>query len=438
MKPQVVKKLLMSQIATIAANAKSFCVDAERNFSRKRKLTMEKVISGIIGMGSGNLTNEVVDLFNDSPESPTSSAFCQQRCKITVEAFETVFRLFSKKLGDSFNDKLPVLAIDGSKIQIPTNPNDPDSFLPGTNERKPYNLLHLNALYDITHQIYQDAIIQKVKSANEHLALVEMVDRSLLHSALLIADRGYESYNNLAHIQEKGWYFLFRIKDGDYGIKQGFTLPDEDSYDISVELNLTRKQTNEVKELTKDRNHYRCISSDMIFDFLPSQSRKKDPIKFYKLLFRIMRFPISEDAYETIITNLPADKYPPAEIKKLYASRWGIETSFRDLKYTMGMLDFHSKKVECIQQEIYAHLIMYNFAEMITSHVVIKKKQRKYTYKANFLVAAHMCRKYYRGITSPPDLETIISKNLVPIRPDRHRLRYQSARIFKGFLYRVA
>ena len=438
MKPQVVKKLLMSQIATIAANAKSFCVDAERNFSRKRKLTMEKVISGIIGMGSGNLTNEVVDLFNDSPESPTSSAFCQQRCKITVEAFETVFRLFSKKLGDSFNDKLPVLAIDGSKIQIPTNPNDPDSFLPGTNERKPYNLLHLNALYDITHQIYQDAIIQKVKSANEHLALVEMVDRSLLHSALLIADRGYESYNNLAHIQEKGWYFLFRIKDGDYGIKQGFTLPDEDSYDISVELNLTRKQTNEVKELTKDRNHYRWISSDMIFDFLPSQSRKKDPIKFYKLLFRIVRFPISEDAYETIITNLPADKYPPAEIKKLYASRWGIETSFRDLKYTMGMLDFHSKKVECIQQEIYAHLIMYNFAEMITSHVVIKKKQRKYTYKANFSVAAHMCRKYYRGITSPPDLETIISRNLVPIRPDRHRLRYQSARIFKGFLYRVA
>ena len=122
----------------------------------------------------------------------------------------------------------------------------------------------------------------------------------------------------------------------------------------------------------------------------------------------------------------------------MYESRWGIETSFRDLKYTMGMLNFHSKKVECIQQEIYAHLTMYNFAEMITSHVVIKKKQRKYTYKANFSVAAHMCKKFYRGITSPPDLETIISRNLVPIRPDRHRERYQSARIFRGFLYRVA
>ena len=105
----------MSQIATIAANAKSFCVDAERNFSRKRKLTMEKVISGIIGMGSGNLTNEVVDLFNDSPESPTSSAFCQQRCKITVEAFETVFRLFSKKLGDS-NPSFALTSIKNNKL----------------------------------------------------------------------------------------------------------------------------------------------------------------------------------------------------------------------------------------------------------------------------------------------------------------------------------
>lgn len=438
MKPQIVKKLLMSQIKTVATNAKSFCIDPERNFSRKRKLTMERVIMGIIGMGSGCLTNELLDLFDNSPEAPTSSAFCQQRCKITVEAFEAVFRSFSKELYDSLDDELPVLAVDGSKIQIPTNPNDVDSFIPGSNGHRPYNLLHLNALYNLKHQIYQDAVIQKAKSANEHLALVKMVDRSLLSRALLIADRGYESYNNLAHIQEKGWYFLFRIKDGNCGIKQGLTLPDKESYDINFELNLTRKKTNEVRELIKDNNHYRCIQNNMVFDYLPLKNRKKDPTKFYKLSFRIVRFLISEDTYETIITNLPNDKYPPKEIKKLYASRWGIETSFRDLKYTMGMLDFHSKKVECLQQEIYAHLIMYNFAEMITSHVVIKKKQRKYAYKASFSVAANMCRKYYRGKTSPPDLETIISRNLVPIRPDRHQVRYQSSRTFRGFLYRVA
>ena len=129
--------------------------------------------------------------------------------------------------------------------------------------------------------------------------------------------------------------------------------------------------------------------------------------------FRIVRFNLSEDTFETIITNLDVDTYPMLKIKELYASRWGIETSFRDLKYTIGMLNFHSKNVMCIQQEIYAQMIMYNFVQMITSHVVIAKKQRKHTYKANFSVATHMCRLFYRGKTTSPNLETIIAKNLI-------------------------
>ena len=64
---------------------------------------------------------------------------------------------------------------------------------------------------------------------------------------------------------------------------------------------------------------------------------------------------MTDELYETVLTNLDKDVYPPEKLRELYASRWGIETSFRDLKYTVGMLDFHSKKVMCIHQEIYAH-----------------------------------------------------------------------------------
>lgn len=91
----------------------------------------------------------------------------------------------------------------------------------------------------------------------------------------------------------------------------------------------------------------------------------------------------------------------------------------------------------CIQQEIYAHLIMYNFCLMITSHVVIKQKQIKHTYKANFSVAVHMCRLFYlRKITSPI-LEAIISRNVIPVRPSRHKVRNNSDKSFKGSLYRM-
>ncbi len=438
MKPIYIKKLLISEINKVASEPHNYCTNPDTDFTRNRKLSMEKMLQGIIGMESKSLTNELLDLFDASAETPSASAFIQQRDKIRPIAFESIFKNFSKKLMNSFDNDIPVFAIDGSDIQIPTNPTDTESYIAGTNGHKGYNLLHINALYDLNKHIYSDVIIQKARERNEHKAFQELVDCSEITKALIIADRGYESFNSMAHIQEKGWFFLIRVRDGNNGIKQGLDLPESDCFDVNISLKLTRKKTNAVKELLKDKNHYRMVSSTQPFDFLPLKNKKAEPTRFYELNFRIVRFPISEAIYETVVTNLDEDRYPAIEIKKLYASRWGIETSFRDLKYTVGLLNFHSKKVMCILQEIYAHMIMYNFAEMITSHVAIEKKQRKYTYKANFSVATHICRLFYREKTTPPDLEAIIAKNLIPIRPDRHRERNVKAKIFQGFLYKVA
>ena len=214
-----------------------------------------------------------------------------------------------------------VLAVDGSDIQIATNPDDLSSFHPGANGQKPYNLLHLNALFDLKQKIYTDAIIQGRIDWNEHSALQEMVDRSNIRKALVIADRGYESYNNMAHIQEKGWYFLIRIKDGRTGIKEGLVLPKLDEFDKNISLKLTRKQTKETKELFKDKNHYRFIPSTVTFDYLPQKLRKHDPTEFYTLNFRIVRFKVTDELYETLLTNLDSDAYPPNKLKELYASR---------------------------------------------------------------------------------------------------------------------
>ena len=54
------------------------------------------------------------------------------------------------------------------------------------------------------------------------------------------------------------------------------------------------------------------------------------------------------------------NEFSTEEIKELYALRWGIETSFRELKYAVGLTSFHSKKHEYIIQEIWARLLLYN------------------------------------------------------------------------------
>ena len=322
MKPKHIKKLLMSEIETVANASDKYCSNPGRDFSRERKLSFKKVVESIIGMGSKGLTNELIDIFNNDPEMPSASAFVQQRSKIKPEAFRDILAGFTEKITEQ-SCQLRLLAVDGSDIQIATNPDDEDTYFPGANGQKPYNLIHLNALYDLEQHIYVDSRIQGRMSWNEHIALQEMVDKSDIQKALVIADRGYESYNNMAHIQEKGWFFLIRVKDGKAGIKDGLLLPEENEFDVDICLKLVRKQTNEIKELMKDKNKYRFIPHNASFDYLPEKTRKADPVIFYELKFRVVRFEIGTESYETVLTNLDKDAYPATELKRLYAARWG-------------------------------------------------------------------------------------------------------------------
>lgn len=442
-KSQELKKLLLSIINAQKQNLTGLVSNPLVDFSRNRKIPYENMILSLLTMEGSSLTNELLRQFGCRTTTATASAFVQQRQKILPIALEKLFHEFVLHTSQDDNYKgYKLLAVDGSDIQIPTNLKDEDSLIITKEGIKPYNLLHLNALYNLLTHTYEDAIVFKCKEAGENKALTAMVDKSTIAGkAIVIMDRGYEAYNNMAHIQEKGWFYLIRIKDfGQHktGILHGLELPDVDEFDEYIDLNLSRKQTNEMKKLFQKKNAFRKIAHNKTFDYLPAKSKKSDATVLYHLPFRIVRFPISEDSYEVVVTNLEAEEFPPDELKKLYGMRWGIETSFRDLKYTVGLLHFHSKKVEFILQEIFSSLIMYNFSELITSHVVIEKGTRKYDYKVNFSVAVHICREFLLKENIPPDIELLIAKYITPIRPGRSRPREMKVKQTISFMYRVA
>ena len=432
--PKYIKNTLFSVIHDMAKHSEDFCCCPEKNFTRKRKLPFEKVLTLLVKMGGHSLRDEMLDCL-DFEEMPASvSALVQQRRKIPPEALEYLFHKFTAtcekpKLYKGYR----LLAVDGSDLQFTANPNDPLSYFPGANGQKHYSFLHLNALYDLNSNLYLDAIVQKKRAANENAALINMVNRSqIAQPVILIADRGYEAYNTLEHISRKGWKYLIRIKESN-GIISPLPLPEGD-FDLPVQLFLTRKQNKNVKALQKEfPGIYRFLPVHVHFPFLPADSSV-----FYPFSFRIVRFKISDDSTETLITNLDADTFPAEELKRLYHMRWGIETSFRQLKYTVGLSLFQSKKVEYITQEIFARLTMYNFCELITSHVVIQKKRRKYVYQTNFTAAVHICRQFLRGSVAPPKVEELIEMHIIPIRPGRCAPRKAKNIKFNGFLYRIA
>ena len=48
-------------------------------------------------------------------------------------------------------------------------------------------------------------------------------------------------------------------------------------------------------------------------------------------------------------------------------------------------------------QEIYARLILYNYCELITMHVIIQQKGTKHVYQMNYTIAIHICRYFLRN-----------------------------------------
>jgi Transposase DDE domain len=433
--PSLVKGKLTGIISKMAAEPKLFVKNPNVDFTRKRKLSFETVMNLILSMGGNSLTSELMEYFNYNVDMASSSAFIQQRNKLLPFAFEFLFNEFTHSFQDlKTYEGYRLLAVDGSDLNICHNPNDVDTYFQSIPNSKGFNQVHLNAVYDLCNKLYVDVCIQPGRKENEFRALTDMIDRSNISGdVIVIADRGYESYNVFAHIEQKGWKYAIRVKDKmSTGILSALNLPDEDEFDVNINIILTRKQT----KVTKSNPElYKFLPKSSTFDYLDLHINM-----FYPITFRVVRFKISEDAHETIITNLNSEKFPPEKIKELYHLRWGIETSFRELKYAIGLISFHSKKVEHITQEIFARLVMYNFCELITMHVVIQQKNTKHCYQVNFTRAIQVCKHYFKcqSNISPPDVEALIRKNILPIREGRKDPRKVKAKAVVSFLYRVA
>ena len=433
--PKMMKRILKKCINEMSAHPEAFAKKPGKDFTRERKIPFKQVLNSVLSMTGKSLRGELMEYFHLNTSMPTVSAFVQQRNKVDHRAFEILFHTFTNAVDERilFNG-YRLIAVDGSDIHTPTNKDDADSYYKGANGQKPYNLFHLNALYDLQRKIYTDAVVQGGHSKNEHRAFVTMVDRDETPvPTIYMADRGYESYNNMAHIIEKGQKFLIRVKDSkNNSIVSGLILPDYDEFDIPCCIGLTRKQTKQVKN-----SNLKFVPHTSTFDYLPRTTKKAIPMQPYYLSFRVVRFKLTEDTYEVLLTNLSEDEFSVADLKELYAMRWGIETSFRDLKYSLALSYFHSKKTENILQEIFARLTMYNFTELITSHVVVKQKNRKHSYRINFAAAVHICRNFFLKNISPSDVEALLLMHLLPIRQRSANLRRGSSKFAPSFAYRI-
>ncbi|MBO5342049.1 MAG: IS4 family transposase [Lachnospiraceae bacterium] len=434
--PNVLKENLDSAIQEVVSDFKENYHINNHNpdFSRKRVLTMGTVINLLLSMQGGSLKKELYD----AGVPVSASAFVQQRDKIPWTVMEEVFESFNSKCKDTKTYKgYRVLAIDGTTINMARNPKS-DSFVINNSTPKGYNQLHVNPLYDVLNKTYQYCVIQPQPQQDEVGALLFMMKwYDFKEKTLIVADRGYESYNVFAHIQNTpNTDFLIRVKQDRTAMREIGKLPMTE-LDTDVSFTITTTQTKEDKE-----NGYILLQTRKKEDRIYSSKTRAGRWDFpspYPMKIRVVRFKLDTGEYETLATSLPRS-ITLAEIKELYHARWGIETAFRELKYGIGLVNLHGKKDDFVRQEIFSAMIMSNFCSRIVNEVVVRKNDANiHEYKVNMTMAIHICRQFFR--TKDADAKKLlqdIARYTEPVRPGRRDERNIKAKTFVGFIYRVS
>lgn len=399
---------------------------------RKSKLSIRDTVRLIIGAEGGSLAKELHRAGHDV----SASALSQRRAQIPVNVFRDIFMGFNRECIDSETfHGLRLLAVDGTAVSIPRNPTS-DSFVVHSGAPKGYNQLHLTPLYDILNKVYLEAVVQPEPQKDEIGALIELVRRNTFKErTLIIGDRGFESYNLLAHLAEKeNVDFLIRIKNNRSAMREVARLP---MLELDTVIRFTISTTQ--KKEDKQKKH--------IFLQVPKNTKEGSKTRRgrwdfpspYPMCLRIVRFQLDSGVFETIATSLP-NMFTLEDIRELYHLRWGIESSFRDLKYTVGLVNLHGKSDHFAEQEIYAAMTMFNFTSRIAREAIIRQpKEGIHAYRVNFKMAAALCREYFR--TENANYEKLlqeIGRHTVPIRPDRQNKRNLKVKGFTGFTYRVS
>lgn len=428
-----IKKKLMDEIQKLEQNKDDYVSQPGKDFSRKRKLSFANVISSLISMEAGSIRSELLEYFSYNPDMPTTSAFIQQRDKISHLALRNLFYSFTSTLNPKPSAvSYHYYAVDGSKVNIPMVTDSDENYTYFSREdQRLYCQIHLDAIFDLENQQYKGADFCPRKQNNERAAFHSMLDElSFPQKSVFIFDRGYEGYALMAHISSKNQYYVIRAKDRkNGGIIKGINIPDTDEFDIvndKIYIHRMKKAYQEQSE------RYQVVHKTQSPYFLNKET-KEFPMKF-----RIVRLRLDNGSYECLLTNLPSDEFDINALKEIYHRRWGIETSFRYLKYTIGLTAFHAKKVEAIKQEIWSRLIMFNFCSEIEKTVPHKEKTEKYEWIINFTNLVLLCRKILLlDYSELPAIGELISRVVSPVRPGRTNPRIKRRQRKSTFNYKI-
>lgn len=435
MTPLEIKAALDAAIADAVAARDNHAI-SKKDFTRSRKLPADVMIKLLISMEGGSLNKEL----HRAGIDVSAASFVERRKQLCWWDFENVLNGFNQRCAGCDNVRTykgyHIFAVDGTTVNMPLNPKS-ESYMENKQDiRLSYNAIHATPIYDVYGKIYRTCCMQPQSKQDEIGALLFMLAwYDFPPRTLIVGDRGFESQNLFCHfLEESNVDFLIRVKQNKGALREIAKLPMQE-LDTEISYTITTTQTNFDKGndfvfIQTRKNKNRAYSNN-------TKASRWDFPSPYVMKFRVVRLMLPTAQYVTFVTSLPSS-FTIEDIKHLYWLRWQVELGFKEIKYSLGLVNLHGKSDEFVRQEILAAMIMGNFCSRIINEVVIQQAAQQ-LYSVNRKMAIHLCRQFLRAEDGDEkQLLKEIAKYTEPIRPGRSDERNLKTKSFAGFVYRVS
>lgn len=314
-----------------------------------------------------------------------------------------------------FHDR-PVVIADGTTVSMPDTPKNQKAYPQHPNQKRGcgFPIARIVVLLSLATGAALDlAIGPWCGKLTGESALLRGLRNCLKRGSILLADRYYSSYAEVAELLSMGVDIVMRQHCGRLtDFREGQKLGRED--------HLVMWHKSRQRRSWMSMGLFRRIPRTMVMR---------------ELMVRVDRKGFRTKQFVVVTSLLDPVKYPAKELAGLYRSRWHVELDIRSIKTLMQMDVLRCKSPEMVRKEIWAHMLVYNLVRGVMAEAAHREGVQPRV--ISFQGARQVIKGYRADIAraTPAGAEVLRADALLAIagervgdRPDRYEPRARKRR----------
>lgn len=236
--------------------------NGNHSFSRKRKMPLKDMLLCCLSKKGLTTAFELRNYFKEKGKlfmQLSTQGYLQQRKRLNPEIFPYLNCEYLKDFYHSDEPRLwkgyLLIAIDGSKAEVPNSKENRESFGNSGNHHSPKGQIRalVSGMYDVLNHFYLDIEIEHISSSENELAkrnLKQLKKIGIKQPVLVFFDRGYPSIEFIDFLETERVHYLIRLSSNDY-LAERKQMPSEELADLYYQRREIEKKYHILKNKMK-------------------------------------------------------------------------------------------------------------------------------------------------------------------------------------------